>query len=137
MNTHVRNFGGAVLGFIVMSIVVLILTFVLALTIGDGAGGLIAGSIIVSLLAAILGGIVCSKVAADTRGVWILMVAVVVFGIVLAVMPDLPVDELMEAAEVDMTDDMDSIEEPAWLTWVTPLLGAIGVYIGARLVKGD
>ena len=134
--TVLRNLGAAVLGFVVMYVAVVVLMLVMALVV-DGSGGLAVGSIVVSLVAAFLGGIVCAKVAADTRGVWILIGVVVVLGIGSVLMADTAVEMMTEVAEVDMTGAMDSAQEPGWLAWLTPLLGAVGVYFGARLVKGD
>ena len=119
-----------------MYVAVVVLMLVMALDV-DGSGGLAVGSIVVSLVAAFLGGIVCAKVAADTRGVWILIGVVVVLGIGSVLMADTAVEMMTEVAEVDMTGAMDSAQEPGWLAWLTPLLGAVGVYFGARLVKGD
>ncbi len=113
--THLRNFGAAVLGFVVMAVIVSVLSLVMAFVVDEGAGMIVA-SIVVSLVAAVLGGVVCAKVATDNGGMWILIAAVVVIGVGVAVAGPM---------------------EPTWLTWLNPLLGAVGVYLGARLVKGD
>lgn len=120
--THLRNFGAALLGYVVMGILVLVLFLVvgLAMDVSD-SGGWVVASIVISLVAALIGGIVCARVAADARGVWILVAAVVVVGVVMAMQPDMT----------------DAAAERAWLEWLTPFLGAAGVFIGARLVKGD
>ncbi len=132
-----RNLGAAVLGYVAMVVVVVVLGLIMALVVGGG-GALIAGTIVVNLVAAILGGIVCAKVAADGRGVLILMAAIVLIAVALAVMPDAPVGEMMQGAEGEMADMMDDFEQPAWMTWANPLLGILGVYLGGRLVKkGD
>ena len=128
-----RNLGAAVLGFVVMVVAVLALGLVMAFVAGDGAGSIV-GSIVVSLVAAVLGGIVCAKVAADNGGMWILIAAVVAIGVGLAVVGPMMADM---AAEAGMAEAMDVAEEPTWLTWLTPFLGAVGVYLGARLVKGE
>lgn len=132
-----RNLGAAVLGYVAMFVVVFVLGLIMVLVVGGG-GALIAGTIVVNLVAAILGGIVCAKVAADGRGVLILMAAIVVISVALAMMPDAPVGEMMQGVEGEMADMMDDLEQPAWMTWANPLLGVLGVYLGSRLVKkGD
>lgn len=130
-----RNLGAAVLGYVVMNIVVIVLSLGLGLAVGiDGGSALIVGSIVVGLLAALLGGIVCAKVATDPRGVWILIGVVVVLGVLFALMADVPME--MVADMEGMEGAMDSMPEPSWLSWLNPVIGAVGVYIGARLVKG-
>lgn len=130
-----RNLGAAVLGYVVMYIVVIVLSLGLGLAVGmDGGSALIVGSIVVGLLAAMLGGIVCAKVATDPRGVWILIGVVVVLGVLFALMADVPME--MVADMEGMEGAMDSMPEPSWLSWLNPVIGAVGVYIGARLVKG-
>ena len=132
-----RNLGAAVLGYVAMLVVVMVLGLIMALVVGGG-GAFIAGTIVVNLVAAILGGIVCAKVAADGRGVLILMAAVVVIAVVIAVLPDAPVGEMMQGVEGEMPDMMDDLEQPAWMTWANPLVAVLGVYVGSRLVKkGD
>lgn len=124
-----RNIGAAVLGYVVMFVLVLVLSLGL-LFVGDSM--VVAGSIVVGLVAAIMGGVVCAKVATDAQGVWILIGAVVVIGLGLALLAGAATDVVMEA---DLAD-MESFEDPGWLMWVNPLIGAVGVYIGARLAKG-
>lgn len=140
--THLRNIGAAVLGYLVMGITVFVLFLVVGLVmVMADSGGFVVASIVISLVAALIGGIVCAKVAADARGVWILIAAVVVVGVVMAIRPDTPVEAVTEGLDPAMAEMMESaaetVEEPAWLQWLTPFLGAVGVFLGARLVKGD
>ncbi|MDE2654935.1 MAG: hypothetical protein OXI71_14110 [Gemmatimonadota bacterium] len=131
--THLRNFGAAVLGYVVMYVVVIVLMLVMAFVVDEGAGWIV-GSIVVSLFAAVVGGLVCAKVAANSGGMWILIAAVVVLGVAVAVAGPMMAEM---ASEAGVADAMDATEEPTWLAWLNPLLGAVGVYLGARLVKGE
>ncbi|MXX34925.1 MAG: hypothetical protein F4107_08295 [Gemmatimonadetes bacterium] len=131
--THLRNFGAAVLGYVVMYVVVIVLMLVMAFVVDEGAGWIV-GSIVVSLFAAVMGGLVCAKVAANSGGMWILIAAVVVLGVAFAVAGPMMAEM---ASEAGVADAMDATEEPTWLAWLNPLLGAVGVYLGARLVKGE
>ena len=140
MGTHLRNFGAAVLGYVVMFVIVSILMLIVGLVaiFGDAMGMLVAASIVVSLLAAVVGGLVCAKVAADNRGTWILMAAIVVIAVVSALWLTPMVEEMgaiAEGAEGAMADSMDDLQEPAWMTWLNPVLGIVGVYFGARLAN--
>ena len=132
-----RNFGAAVLGYVVMMIVAVVLGLIMGFVVSEGAGMTVA-SIVVSLVAAVLGGVVCAKVATDNGGMWILIAAVLVIGLGMVALGPMMADMAADAvAEAGMTESTDVSMEPTWLTWLTPVLGAVGVYIGARLVKGD
>ena len=132
-----RNFGAAVLGFVVMFFAVIVLSLIMAFVVSEGTAMIVA-SIVVSLVAAVLGGVVCAKVATDNGGMWILIAAVLVIGVGIAVAGPMLADMAADVvSETDMADAMDTDQQPTWLTWLNPLLGAVGVYLGARLVKGD
>ena len=125
------------MGYVVMFVVGIVLSLILVFVVSEGAGMTVA-SIVVSLVAAVLGGVVCAKVAADNGGMWILIAAVLVIGIGLVVLGPMMADMAADAvAEAGVTDAMDVSMEPTWLTWLSPVLKAVGVYLGARLVKGD
>lgn len=141
---HVRNVGGAVLGWVVMAGAIFLLFAGLWMILGvDGAfqpgswevsGGWLLGSIVVSLLAAVFGGLVCTWVAADDRGLLMLMVLVVVLGVAMA-LADVPVAEGVPTPDVSMMDAMNSGQQPKWLTWLNPVLGVVGAFVGSRLVR--
>ena len=142
---HVRNIGGAVLGYIAMALVVMVLFTGLWLVIGaegsfepgtwEVSGVWSLGSIVVGLLAGVLGGFVCSKVAVDDRGFWMLVVLVVILGVYSALNP---LDGLAgpRPEDVGMTAAMTGAQQPAWLTWLNPVLGVAGAWFGSRLAKG-
>ncbi len=141
---HVRNVGGAVLGYIAMALVVMALFTGLWLVIGaegsfetgtwEVSWVWSLGSIVVGLFAGVLGGFVCSKVAVDDRGLWMLIVLVIILGVYSALNP------LAGAAgprpdDVGMAEAMTGAQQPAWLTWLNPLLGGVGAWFGSRLSK--
>lgn len=147
MSEHLRNVGGAVLGWIVMFGCVVILMSGLWMMLGaDGAfqaeswevsGAWNFGTIVINLIAAIVGGLVCAKVSADKRGVWMLVALVVILG-VWGALPDAPVTDAVarvRPADVSMTEAMMTAQEPRWMAWLYPVLGAAGALFGARLVK--
>lgn len=149
MSEHLRNIGGAVLGYVVMFAGVVVLMSVFWMAVGaDGAfqpgswevsGTWSLGSIVVGLVAGILGGLVCAKVASDSRGVWMLIVLVVILGVATA-LTDAPAAGTAPAvrpSDVGMTEAMMSASQPVWLAWLNPVLGAVGAFLGARLVKSD
>ena len=141
---HLRNIGGAVLGWVVMFAGVVLLMSGLWMVLGaerafqpeswDISGAWILGSIVVGLLAAIPGGFVCGKVAADKRGVWMLVVLVVILGVASA-LPEMPAAAGMRPENIGMTEAMMSAVQPKWLAWLNPVLGTVGALLGARMAR--
>ena len=141
---HVRNVGGAVLGSVVMAgAVVLLLSGLWAVLGAEGAfrpgswevsGAWLFGSIVVGLLAAVIGGMVCTCVAADDRGLLMLMALVLVLGVYLA-LANPPAAEGIRPPAVDMADPMNSVRQPTWLAWLNPVIGVAGAFAGSRLVR--
>ncbi len=147
MSEHLRNFGGAVLGYVVMFAGVVVLMSVFWVVVGaDGAfqpgswevsGTWNLGSIVIGLVAGIGGGLVCGKVASDSRGVWMLIVLVVILGVANALATGAAVGPVpgVRTPDVSMTEAMMTAQEPTWIAWLNPVLGAVGAFLGARLVK--
>lgn len=142
--THVRNVGGAVLGWVVMVGAIFLFFAVLWMVLGpDGAfepgswevsGAWLLGSIFAGLLAAVIGGLVCAWVAADNRGVLMLIALVMVLGVA-AALGDVAVTEGARPAQVDLVEAMNSGRQPKWLAWLNPVLGAVGAFAGSRLAR--
>ena len=138
--------GSVVLGYVVMVIMVFVLMSLVWMVVGasgafqagswDVSAGWIVGSIIVGLVAAIAGGYVCALVAKDPRGPKALLVVVVVLGILFAI-PALTgggeVPTIPRTDTISMMDAMQNIQQPVWVALLNPIIGAIGVFIGARL----
>ena len=73
-------------------------------------------------------------VAADDRGLLMLMVLVVVLGITNA-LGDVPSAEGVRPLDVSMMEAMRSGQQPKWLAWLNPVLGVVGAFAGSRLVR--
>ena len=124
MKTFLRNFGAAVLGWVVVAAVSFVLPTVMWMVLGpdgsfradswDTSTAWNAGWIIVALLGAAAGGFACSKVAADRRGLWVLIAVLVVGGALSAVLY-VPAGEGMRPADVGM------FEGKRWLDWLNCL----------------
>ena len=90
MKTFLRNLGAALLGYVAVSIVSFVLPVAMWMVLGpegsfrpeswDTSTAWNVGWIIVAVTGAATGGFVCSKVAADRRGVWILIAVLLVAG---------------------------------------------------------
>ncbi len=139
-----RSILGVVAGFIVMSVLVMVLFLALAFSLGaDGVfqpGSFKATAMVdfaslgISLIAALIGGWLCSLIARKRTPVLVLAGAVLVFGLISAVMnvskpepglrdPTLKPFEVMEQARAKSKDTN-------WVGFCFPLIGAAGIMLG-------
>ncbi|MCY3808928.1 MAG: hypothetical protein OXG58_05820 [Gemmatimonadetes bacterium] len=147
-SAHLRNVGGAVLGWVVMAVCVTGLMIGLFALLGPDRvfrpGGLeptpawLIASIAIGLAAAVAGGTVCAKVASDRRGVLMLIALVVVLGVADA-LAQRPPPEVTAPEVVGFLEALGSARPPAWISWLSPLLGAVGTLVGAGIAgsQGD
>ena len=139
-----RSLGGVVLGYLMMvAFVFLSLSFAYRimgadLVFGPGvfdvSGLWIITSVVLGLIAAVLGGYVCATVARNVGAPKMLAVVVIVLGVVMAlpaVTGDAPT--LPREGTVASIEAMQSARQPGWLALLNPLIGAVGVLWGARL----
>jgi hypothetical protein len=146
------------MGKIVVGVVVGYLTMVVFVFVLFGLGWMVFGAggsfkpnswdpsfvwvlvtIAVGFLAAIAGGYVCLALANDTRAIFWLLAVVLVLGFSMATMA------LFEGAppvgfrpsDMSMMEAMQNARQPAWLAFLNPILGVIGVLLGARMRGGD
>ena len=92
----------------------------------------IASSLVLGLLVSISGGFACSKLAPSHVGVVILMVLVVLVW-VLSAASGVATGDPTRPAEVSMLQAMTLARQPTWLVWLNPVLGVVGVALGAKL----
>jgi hypothetical protein len=103
----------------------------------DASGTWIAISIIVGLITAIVGGWVCATIAKGRGAVWGLVVLVLVLGIAGAVVemtatkPEAP----PRLGDVPMFEAMTHARQPVGLCWLFPVIGSVGVLLGAQLKR--
>lgn len=144
----VRNILGVILGYVVMVVIVFV-TFTLAYLAMGTEGAFQPGSyevstlwmvtcIILGIIASIAGGYICAVVARSKKAPMALAVVVLVLGIILAI-PTLSEDyasrDMVRTGEVGNLEAMQSARQPTWIAFFNPLLGAVGVIIGARMRK--
>ena len=139
-----RNIIAAVVGYIAIIAVLFALSSLLWLALGPSsafqpgtwevAGGWILGSIAIGFVGACVGGRVCAQVAQDAGGAMILIGILLVLSVVSVMIP-------VEAATGPRPDDVGMLEatasarQPAWLTWLNPLIGVVGVWLGSRKLR--
>jgi hypothetical protein len=142
-----RTVGSVILGYIVIAAFVFLSFSLLFVAMGpdrayqpgtyEVSALWVVVSIVLSFIAAVLGGWVCVLVARTQLGPQILAAAILVFGLVLAVMQlgsapaDLPT---VRDASVGVMEAMRNSRNPTWINFVTPLVAVVGILAGARLV---
>jgi hypothetical protein len=144
-NPVVRNVLAAIGGYVAMfAVAFALLSLTWAVLGADGsfqAGtwevstAWIVVSFVLGLIVSMAGGFCASKLGADEKAVWILAGLVIVMG-VLQALPETG-HELVRPDGVSMFEAMGSIIQPRWLYYVNPILGVIGVLLGARFDKGN
>ena len=141
-----RNVGGAVLGWVVTAACVASLMALLRSVLGaegsfrpgspDVTPALALGSLAAGLPAAVVGGVVCAKVAADRRGEWMLVALVAVLGVANALyLHQAPVADGVLPEGVATMEAAGSAREPGWVSWLNPVVGVVGILLGARLAR--
>lgn len=139
-----RMIAGVALGYVVMAVAVLA-TFMLAyLVMGanrafqtdsyEASRLWLVVSTLLGLAAAVLGGWVAVRIGRTHRTAAVLAVAVVVLGVVLA-LPTLnaPRTDEVRTGEVGNMEAMMKAQQPPVVSILNPIIGGIGVMIGARL----
>lgn len=142
----IRTIGAVVAGYLTMAVLVF-LSFTLAYVVMGAEHAFQAGSYEVSglwaatsiglgVLAAIAGGFVCALISRDRTGPRALAVVVLILGLVLAI-PAITgggeTAELVRQGDVGNFEAMQSAKQPLWVTLLNPLIGVVGVLIGAAL----
>ena len=137
-----KNVLAAALGYVVMFVVSFPLFSLMWMVLGaDGSfqpgswevsGAWIASSIVLGMIVATAGGFSCSRLAANRQGVVILLGLVIVVGVagIVSAMPD---SAGLRPDDVSMFDAITSAQQPTWTLWLNPVIGVVGVVLGARL----
>ncbi len=143
-----KMIGSAIVGYIVMFVVVFLLFSAAYLALGasgafqpgtwDPSGVWILLSIAIGVVAGIAGGYVCKAIAKDAMGPKILIGIVIVLGLLFAIpvftsSPDVVATARPET--VPMFDAMSNAKQPGWVALLNPILGVVGVLLGAKMYK--
>ena len=142
-----RIAGGVIVGYLVMAVLVFATFTVTYLAMGTDVAFRpgnydvtilwIAASMLLSFVAAVVGGLVCGTITRKSAGPAALAIVVVALGVAFAIptlrAPPLPTDR---GPNVGVFEAMQHARQPSWAILVTPLIGALGVLVGARFVVG-
>lgn len=137
-----RTVAGVIVGYIAMAAVVFGLLTAAFLALGaDGAfqpgtydvsTTWLAVWFVVSVLAGFVGGWVARMVAQKKQvGYWFAAI-VLLLGVVSGMMEVGKTVPGPRTGTVDNFEAMNKAQQPSWVVWVTPILGAVSVVIGAR-----
>ncbi|MEO6394136.1 MAG: hypothetical protein ABIP75_19945 [Pyrinomonadaceae bacterium] len=141
-----RGIVGVIVGYLAMFVVVFLCLTAAYLIMGTERvflpGSFVADMpwmiimVIVSIIAAVIGGLVCAKVAGGSTAPKVLAVLVFVLGLLLAIgtMGDNKA-AVPRTGELSNFEAMKNAKEPQWFSFANPLIGAIGVLAGAGLAK--
>lgn len=142
-----KSVGGVIVGYIVMFILVFVLFSLAYLALGangafkpgtyDVSTLWLAISVVVGLVAAIVGGFICSLIAPNSKAPLALVVLVLVLGLLTAIpvlMSNDPRPNIRDASVGNM-EAMMNARQPAWIALLNPLIGAVGVMLGSRMKK--
>ncbi|MBO6514761.1 MAG: hypothetical protein JJ974_12425 [Phycisphaerales bacterium] len=145
-----RNILAVILGYAAMFIVVFVALVGVFLAIGQDRAfepGVYEVSMlwiavwgVTSSVAAIIGGFVCVKVGKTKGAVMSLMILVVLLGGLTAVAQmasgDPAPEDLVRAGDVSAIEAMGKARSPMWVSIANPIIGAVGVMVGASLGCG-
>ena len=143
-----KTIGAVVLGYVVIFVIVFLLFSAAYLAMGadrafrpqsyEVSNLWVAISLILSLLAAVIGGAVAARVGRSDKAVVGLAVLVVVLGILMT-LPTLMAppsgEPEVRTAQVGNLEAMSKAKPPNWMSIMNPILGAVGVLVGGRLRK--
>ena len=140
-----RKILGVIVGYVVMALLVFLTFSVAYLAMGanhafkPGTYNVslrwIALSFVLGLIAAIVGGYTCALIARSTGAAQVFAGVVVVLGILFAI-PVLTGSDTRpntRPAEVPNMQAMQNARTPAWVALLNPIVGAVGVLVGASI----
>lgn len=143
-----RSILGVIVGYISLGVVLFLLFTIAWLILGPDGSYKPASwevsttwlimSFAVGLVAAIVGGIVCMLIARNMTAVWVMCAILLLLSAVEVIGTLATTDDAVSEPrpdEVKMMDAMAHAEQPTIAYIVNPILGVIGVVIGAKMVR--
>jgi ABC-type transport system involved in multi-copper enzyme maturation permease subunit len=146
----VRTIVGVIVGYLVMAFLIFALFSAAYLTMGANAAfkaetydvsslWLIA-NFVLGLTAAVAGGYACAAIAKKRKAPLALAALVITLGLLFAIPvfkansdgPSAP-----RSRDVTNMEAMQKARQPGWVALLNPLVGAVGVLLGARLRQGS
>jgi len=98
----------------------------------------IAMSLVANLIIGVIGGLVCAVIAKGGKAPMVLAIVVFALGMLLSI-PSLMAHQKnageIRTGNVTQMEAMQKANEPVWVPFTFPIIGAIGVLIGGRLKR--
>jgi hypothetical protein len=143
-----RAIAGVIVGYVGMAGVVFVLFTLAYLALGasgsfkpdsyDVSTTWVLVSIVVGLLAGVAGGYVCALISKLPKPPLVLALIVLVLGVLSGIPVLLDQSEPgPRTGEVSNFEAMTKAKQPAWIVMLNPILGVVGVLLGARLKRTD
>lgn len=103
----------------------------------DASNRWIAIALVVSVAVAVIAGFVCALIAKGGRAPLALAIVVFVLGLAFAIPSFVAnqVDQGARASAPPLFEAMQKAKQPNWVPLAMPVIGAVGVLIGAKLKK--
>jgi hypothetical protein len=106
----------------------------------EASGLWLAVAFAINLVVAIIGGLICAAIAKGGRAPLALAALVFVLGLLLAI-PSLMAKSvnrnMVRTGSVSNMEAMQRAQQPTWVPFTFPFVGAIGVLIGGKLKRRD
>ena len=143
-----RTIIGVIVGYVVMFVLVFATFTCVFLLMGtewsfkpgsfEASNSWIAMSLVANLIIGIVGGLVCALIARGGKAPMVLAIVVFVLGMLLAI-PSIMAHKQsageVRTGNVSQMEAMTKANEPVWVPFTFPFLGAIGVLIGGKLKR--
>lgn len=100
----------------------------------DVSGAWIVVTVVLSFIAAYLGGMVCARIDTSGKAPLYLIGLIIVLGIVTILITEAPAEMGPRASDVDNFAAMTNAQQPDWVLYVNPLIGALGVAFGCGMI---
>ena len=145
-----RSVIGVIVGYVTMFVLVFVTFTVVFLLMGtewsfkpnsfEASNAWITMSLVANFVIGAVGGLVCALIARGGKAPLILAIVVFVLGMLLAI-PSLLAHQKnageVRTGNVSQTEAMQKASEPVWVPFTFPIIGAIGVLVGAKLKRQD
>lgn len=139
-----RGIVGVIAGYIVMAIFITIVFLGLFLVLGvervfqpdsyEVSILWLAITAVIGVCSGILGGYVCAAISRSMKACQVFALIVLVLGLVLC-LPKMREDPHVRAGDVPTLQVMHLAQVPPWMHVLTPILGAVGIFLGARMKR--
>ncbi len=143
----VRRLFGIIVGYIVMAALVFVTFTLLYLVLGventfePGSYNVtitwVILSLLLSIIAAVIGGYVCTLISKDKKTTYVFAAIVFILGIVLAIPQLSKTQETSKIREGNVSNmqAMKDAKQPVSTLFLNPILGAVGILAGTKLWK--